>query len=377
MNKKKYNFLIPFNLPWDWSADYQRQTCLELSKKYKVIAYIQNDRKFLLKKLFFIKDAKYPILKNIKFYAPIDLIPFKRFKVTQKLNDLINFKVLEMCYLDKNKKIFWIFDPVFYPVLKYFKGKNLYDCVDVIANKDPKTYELIKEYEKKLIKETDYFFVNSETLREKHKKIKKPVKVIPQGFCIDIYKKPLDVGKSLGNKKPIIGFIGAINQRIDFDLVFNLIKRNQKWNFVFWGNIQDSDIRDFQKTSSLINKLQKFDNFIFGKSKDRAEVPNIVKQFDIGIIPYDVSQEASYYCYPMKLFEYFYENKPVVSSGVKEVKKFPGLVKVANNVEEWEKWIKYWLDNPLNDDSKRYQIELAKKNSWEKKISQILKLIGY
>jgi hypothetical protein len=284
---------------------------------------------------------------------------------------------LELFYLDKKRKIFWIFDPIFYPLLKYFKGITLYDCVDLVANKNQRVYRLLKKHEKKLIKSVNYFFVNSQSLKEKHCKVKEPVKVLPQGFCIDVYQNPLSVKKRLGVKKPIIGFLGAINQRINFNLVYNLVKRNPDWNFVFWGSIQDNDIYDLNKTSEWIDKLLKLYNFIFGKSKNRNEVPDIVKQFDVGIIPYDSSQEINYYCYPMKLFEYFYENKPVVSSDIKEVKRFTKLVSVAKDTKEWEKKIKYCLSNPLSPKIKKDQKRLAENNSWENKIYQILKTISF
>src|SRR3989344_191402 len=75
MNKKNL-IIIPFNLPWDWSADYQRQTCLTLHKNNLVIAYMHSHAHFILKK----ENYKYPKINNIIFISPKYIIPFRRYK---------------------------------------------------------------------------------------------------------------------------------------------------------------------------------------------------------------------------------------------------------------------------------------------------------
>lgn len=376
VKNNKCAFVIPFNLPWNWSADYQKQTCLELAKKYKVIAYMQQDRKFFLKALF-SKNNFYPKHKNIKLYFPYNLIPFQRFQFIKRINDIVSFKIFELLYLNKSKKVLWIFDPIFYPLLKYFKGITIYDCVDLVSNKDSNLLKHIQEFEKQIIKNVDYFYVNSFVLAKKHSEVRRPTAILPQGFRVDDYRRFYKTNICFPKDRPNIGFIGAINQRIDFDLITNLIIRNPQWNFIFWGPQQDIDEIDSKKTKFHINRLLGFKNVVIGKSENRAEVPSVIKQFDVGIIPYDINQAMNYHCYPMKVFEYFYEGKPVVSTGIEELKRFPEFVKIANDVRGWEKEISLLLKNTWSQKHQTTQKKLAEQNSWQKKIEKILTSIKY
>ena len=74
----------------------------------------------------------------------------------------------------------------------------------------------------------------------------------------------------------------------------------------------------------------------------------------------------------MKLFEYFYVGKPVVSVDIIELKRFPKFVKIANSTNDWEKVISALLSKPWPKKIKEAQIKLAKENSWENKIAQVL-----
>jgi hypothetical protein len=119
--------IIPFTLPWDWSADFQRQTCLELGRRgYNVYAYMHDDAYFFLRK----KKVNWPKLNNIKFYQPPYLIPFRRISFIEKVNRLLSLYLFSL-KLGFAKKIIWIFDPQFFDFSKYFfNKKSLYDCVD-------------------------------------------------------------------------------------------------------------------------------------------------------------------------------------------------------------------------------------------------------
>lgn len=79
--------------------------------------------------------------------------------------------------------------------------------------------------------------------------------------------------------------------------------------------------------------------------------------------------------YPMKLFEYFYAGKPVVSTPIEELKRFPKYVKTGNAADEWEKHIRMLLSRPWPKVYMGEQRELARKNSWDKKIQAISSVI--
>lgn len=356
--------IIPFQLPWDWSADYQRQTCLELAKHNIVIAYVDNDARYILKPR---PKKAFPDISNIVFFQPRYIIPFRRFALIEKLNQLLNIAYLSWRYGKGRRIVLWIFDPVFwfYPFVRYILPKtvSLYDCVDYVWSQDRSLRKRLSDMEKKLIINTHYFFVNSHVLANHHAKIRKPDAIVPQGFQLNKFRRPITSPITAPSDKPIIGFVGTLDDRIDWALLESLVQRNPQWLFVLWGP---------RKTDRLIFYIF---NVIVGESADRREVAAIVKQFTIGMIPYSIKHLGAKYSYPMKLFEYFYMGKPVVAAPIEELKRFPNYVRVGKKVYEWEQHIATLLADPWPRQYKNQQRILAKENSWEKKIHATLRYI--
>jgi len=368
----KKTIVIPLHLPWNWSADYQKQTCLELAKKHQVIILIHNDAIFWLKALFTKK--KYPKVQNIVFYRPLYLIPLQRIALIKKINDYLSFKLIKIFYGWKKQIILWIFDAELNLYLNLLSKNNLslYDNVDYCWRPNN---NIIQKKEKKLIQTVDFFIVNSHVLYELNKKIRKADLIAPQGFRLNDFEKPIFTKTKFPKNKPLIGYIGGINYRFDFPLLYKLIKNNSQWNFVIWGPTQiDPNIKPI-KTQSQINKLLSLDNVFSGLSKNKKELSSIIKQFDICMIPYNIKYKFNHYCYPMKLFEYFYMGKPVVSTPIEELKRFPKYVKIEDTAQEWEKQIKQLLTKPWSKKYQQKQKKLAINNSWEKKIKIISSLI--
>lgn len=367
--------IVPFILPWDWSADYQRQTCFQLAKTNQVIAYMSNEAVFFLKDLFF-RRKKYKSCKNIFFYRPVYFVPFRRFEFVEKLNQLICLLVIIWRFGRYKKQLFWIFNPEFYFWPKYLSSVfSVYDCVDYHSSVDEVEKKKIRYQEKLLIKNTSRIFVNSYSLKKIHSKLRRDIMVVPQGFRLKEFRHPAKTKKVFRVNAPLIGMVGSINYRLDFKLLIELVVSNPKWNFVFWGPIYQDPQDKYQSTSEFLQKLLNQKNVFWGKSRSTKEIPGIIDQLDICIIPYDISQNFNKYCYPMKLFEYFYMGKPVIATPINELKLFPKFVKIGKTTNEWQKYIKTLRSKPWPKKYKYQQRELAINNSWEKKIEAISKTI--
>lgn len=382
--------VIPFNVPWNWSTDYLNQTAFELTKKdHVVICYLTFEMKNVAE---IISRNEKPILikkysKNIYIVNPMFFIPFRRSWFTRSkfangLNLTINLIFLrlisEILAFRNNcrRKMFWIFDPNLSFIYKYFGKKYylLYDCVDFFAVGEKKAIERTNKNENLLCQNANLVVANSVVLQNYLSKYRNNVKLVPQGFRSDNFKIKKEKHISLNLGFPIIGFVGGINNRIDTSILLPLIKNNPKWNFILWGPIQ-KDIPTGGDRFSEIEKILKLSNVTTGVSTDKEEIPGIVSQFDIGIIPYDSTQDFNKYCYPMKLFEYFYTGKPVVSTPIEELKQFPKYVKTGKTAAEWKRHITSLLSKPWPKTYQKQQQQLAVENSWENKVRQITDLI--
>jgi len=358
--------IMPIDGSWEHSADFFRQTALTLSGQNQVIIYDQNNAHFFLKKPTTTRHYTY---KNINFHQVKYFLPLRRFTWIEKINHLLSFWLFLQKY-KKIDKLLWIFYPNYFDLAK-IKNKNmlsLYDCVD---------YNDDKKKENKLIQNVDYFFVNSLTLKNLHSnQIKKPIYINAQGFFLPNEKLIPKV--QLKKTKPIIGLVGGINYRLDFSLLNKLIKDNPKWQFVFYGPKQINLKKDsIYKTNDWLKKIKKYQNVVFGQSKNRYEVYGLIKNFDIAIIPYDSTILFNKYCYPMKIFEYLYFEKKIISSDIDELKtkKFKNMVTIAKKNNDWQKKIEYLLKIKSSKISNKQKKKLAINNSWNNKIEKISKII--
>jgi hypothetical protein len=376
---KKSIIVILSALPWEWSTDYINQTAFILSKKNVVICLLWNDA-LSIKECF--KKGKIPKLikklsKNLYLFEPIHFIPFRRFKLVSEANVIINIFLLNLFvkFLESRakieRKILWIFHPNLRFFLEVFcRGwKVIYDCVDFFTIGTEEHIEETEINERKLVKIAYLVVANSKVLQKHLKEYRNYVYLVPQGFRHEKFKKAPYKASEIMTNKSIIGFVGAVNYRIDYSLLLKIAASNHQWHFVVWGPVLEKN--KFNKSAwRKMKALSSLPNVSTGESKKNL-IPGIISQFDIGMIPYDISQDFNKYCYPMKLFEYFYMGKPVVSTPIEELKRFPKFVKIGRTAEEWEKIIKSLLSKSWPEKYKREQKKLAIENSWENKIEAI------
>ena len=124
--------ILPLEGSWNHSADFLRQTAFTLSKNNLVYIYDQNNHYFFLKKN---KKKSYPHHQNIIFHHVKYYLPFERFKLIDKINRHLSFKIFTKT-LPKKKKILWIFYPYYYDLAKIAAKSicKIYDCVDYNEN---------------------------------------------------------------------------------------------------------------------------------------------------------------------------------------------------------------------------------------------------
>jgi len=367
--------IIPFHLPWNWTADFERQTALTLSQNNFVVA-VDTHTPLTLKKILKIK--KYHFIekkqKNLYFVKPLCLLPFSKFKFIFKMNLSLFFLFLNLFLIFRRNqgKILWLFYPrlIF---LKYLFPNYLsvYDCVDFFTSEDKQEFQKIKDDEKKTVKTVDFVFANSKVLQKDKKKYRQNINLVPQGFSLDVFKSTQKLPKNSSIfklKKPIIGYIGGINHRLDYPLLIKLARKNPKLTFLLVGPLQKDHLIGFKKQ---LKELKRIKNISFLENQPRELLTQIINSFDVCLIPYDIKQDFNKFCHPMKIFEYFYLKKPVVSTPIEELKRFQPYVKIADNADKFSKEIKKILKDGWSKEYAQKQRELAIDNSWENKIKEI------
>jgi len=168
---------------------------------------------------------------------------------------------------------------------------------------------------------------------------------------------------------PRIGYIGNLNDKVDFALLLELANVRSNWSFVLVGpvNIRGVDVlSDFEVLRRLPNV------YLLG-SKPRESLPNYIKGFDVCTMCYRQHGWANS-VYPLKLHEYLASGKPCIGSGLASLREFSEVVQIAETPQEWLGAIQFAIDD---QDPKRAErrVQVAYDNRLEIRIELIEKLI--
>lgn len=173
--------------------------------------------------------------------------------------------------------------------------------------------------------------------------------------------------KVIKEDKPIVGYYGALANWFDYDMVKKLAKERPDYNIVLLGIKYDGSYDEAN--------LEEYSNIYFLGPKKYDELPYYASHFTICTIPFlvnDITQATS----PLKLFEYMALGKPIVTTAMKECKKYKS-VKIAKNTDEFIKICDDLIDISKNKEDKYFKLlkEEALDNTWETKAELIINLL--
>jgi teichuronic acid biosynthesis glycosyltransferase TuaH len=230
-------------------------------------------------------------------------------------NDLENIYKLTKAYFVFYSTAFFLDYSDYLKKIKKNKNYIIYEYIDHI---DPKISNSIENCNKltnnKLSAfsgKCDLIIASADLLIEDVNKHSNNVDtlMVKNGVCIkhfiDKKNKEYFFNENINNfrkkYKIIIGYYGAIAPWLDYNLINNIIKKRKDIGFIFIGP-------DY--LNSLI-KLKEYENLLYLGSIDYKLLPYYGYLFDICFIPFEEG-EISKTTSPLKLYEYFSMEKPII-----------------------------------------------------------------
>jgi len=376
MSKKttKSNLIIvAFYASTTSGCDYATQTIEILGKRHTVIGFVLGEP--ITWRDIFSLDKKKTLVEKHKqytFFRPFFVVPGQRVLLIKQLNLFINAILLRiyisMCYTRK-KKYFWCFEPFFMPTLfRVFSSYiTVFDCVDYFLTvRQPFLSHMVF-----MLRHATHVFVNSFTLQRQYDRYRSDITVVPMGFAYRLFHQKQPNKKVVLAKSNRIGFVGGIDDRLDYELLYKVAQSLKNSSFIFVGKKYFSDIN----TPAVVQLLSSLPNVNFVDEVRKSEIPAIIKSFNICLIPYDSKQPFNRYCFPMKTLEYFFYGKPVISTPIEELKRFPKFIRTGKTAAEWDYIIRELLSKPWPITFQKEERKIAEANSWDNKISVITRLI--
>lgn len=176
---------------------------------------------------------------------------------------------------------------------------------------------------------------------------------------------PIDLKDIVKQRKPIVGFYGALAPWIDFKLLNEVAKKHNEWEFVYLGVDYHGAAADL-KTGKNVHNLG---------AKNYEALPKYTRYFDCAIIPFKQGEIAKATS-PVKLFEYMAAGLPTVCT--RDLKECEGYeyVYMSKDDKEFEKNIEKAIKDRTDEKKREKLLMQAEKNTWAERVKSVLKALN-
>ena len=264
----------------------------------------------------------------------------------------------------------WFYTPMPAPAMLGAFGERgvVYDCMDELAQFRFAPTDL-PERERQLMANADVVFTGGHKLYQSKARYHDNVHFFGCGVDAAHFARaraedtavPADVASL---PRPIMGYYGVIDERLDYELLRTLAAENPDASLVMVGPVVKVDPRD----------LPRADNIHWLGQRDYQELPSYVKAFDVCLMPFALN-EATEYINPTKTLEYMAAAKPIVSTAVADVvHHFTPVVRVARTPAEFVAGVRAAAAAPDAALIER-GLQMVKGASWEAIVAQMRGLI--
>ncbi len=203
----------------------------------------------------------------------------------------------------------------------------VYDCMDELASFAGAPAGLV-ETEAKLLDRADVVFAGGRTLFEAKRGRNANVHFFPSAVDAGHFARALDADLAVpddlaGLPRPIFGYCGVVDERLDYDLIARLVEAPGVGSVVLVGPMIKVDPAGLPRRPNLHYLGQ----------RSYADLPAYLKGFDACIMPWALN-EATRSISPTKTLEYMAAGKPILSTPVRDVVRDHGdLVFLADDAD--------------------------------------------
>jgi hypothetical protein len=243
----------------------------------------------------------------------------------------------------------------------------VYYCYDEIGSA-PWIEKHGARVEDQFLPAVDLVITSSDPLAEKKKRLNPHCTTVKNGVDLACFGK-----KDLASIEPfvpatyqqVVGYIGSIDDRLDYDLLSQLFGDFPEVYFAFVGR---------QLSARGTSILQSFPNVGLLGPRPVEELATYVKGFDVGIIPF-VKNELTAAIYPLKINEYLARGKAVLSTDFTDLSEFGSLIEVEQAGPDFSLALQRSLAEKSQTMSGARR-EMARQNSWDRRGEELSSLLA-
>lgn len=264
------------------------------------------------------------------------------------------------------RPVHWFYDPMAAPL---FAGKLqeraiVYDCMDELSQFRGAPPELIRR-EHELLALADVVFAGGPKIHRSKARSNPNCHCYGCGVDVAHFSAALLEETILPEDvrelpKPILGYFGVVDERIDYALLEKLADTCPHTSIVMVGPLTKVDPAHIPQRPNL--------HWLGGR--DYGQLPAYAKAFDLCMMPF-VLNESTEFINPTKALEYMATGRPIVSTAIDDVVlQFSAVVRIADSHTHFIQCCREILEracaNRINAG-----LKLAKRNSWESIVAKL------
>jgi glycosyltransferase involved in cell wall biosynthesis len=310
----EYEMIVFCHLRWQFVYQRPQHIISRMSRKYKVL---------FVEEPISSTEGQEHTAELKKIHENLHVLQLRG----QHMDDII--ELLPNFIPDKHAQIAWFYSPAFCSILNHIRFETIvYDCMDELSLFKGAPESLISQ-EKILLSKSNVVFTGGKSLFNSKSKHHEKVYCFPSSVDEDHFARaknglalPPDISQI---KKPIVGYFGVIDERIDLDLICESARRLPHVSFVMIGPLA--------KISE--SALPHSSNIHYLGMKAYQDLPAYLKAFDIAMMPFALN-DATKFISPTKTLEYMAAGKPIISTRIKDVERdYSHCIHLVDNVQEF------------------------------------------
>ena len=361
----QYPIIVHCHLCWDWVWQRPQQFFSRISRRHKIlfVETIGPDPHLSSPMGRFWNPPSFPNVTILRLQFPSWRWPDGAF-VDRERRRLVKEFLSGPGAGQFQNPVQWFYDPMAVPA---FLGQMdevaiVYDCMDELS-KFAEAPPEIKRRERQLLAEADVVFTGGRKLWESKKNLNSNCHFYGCGVDVTHFGRARDTktkipGDIASLNKPVLGYFGVVDERMDYELLAKLAEANPDWSIAMVG------------PTLKVDKVPRLPNLHWLGQKAYADLPAYCKAFDVCLMPFALN-EATEFINPTKALEYMATGRPVISSAIADVvTNFGSIVKIARKHDDFISLCRQAIERP---DTAAIEAGLKKaaENSWESIVARL------